>query len=80
MPISRQEFEDGRINLGIPVTEYLSVWRENAFTAQEDLDSMIQFGRRCTLAEVVQALERLVAQEIVQRKEFAGVPRYIIMS
>ena len=80
MPISRQEFEEGRIDLGIPVAEYLSVRREDAFTAQEILEAMLQFGRRCTLAEVAQALEALVAQRSVQTKEFAGIPRYIISS
>jgi hypothetical protein len=80
VPISRQEFEDGRIDLAVPVVDYLRVRREDAFTAQEILDEMIIFGRRCTLAEIIQSLERLVTQEIVLRKVLAGIPRYIISS
>ncbi len=78
MPISRQEFEDDRIDLGIPIADYLSVRRDDAFTAQEIFEAMIGFGRPCTFAEVVQALERLAREATVEGKEFAGVPRYII--
>ncbi len=78
MPISRREFEDDRIDLGVPIADYLSIRRDDAFTAQEVLEPMIGFGRPCTLAEVVQALERLAREGTVERKEFAGVPRYII--
>ena len=78
MPISRQEFEDGRIDLGIPIADYLSVRRDDAFTANEVLEALIGFGRLCTLAEVAQALDRLTTEGAVVRKEFAGVPRYII--
>lgn len=78
MPISRQEFDAGRYDLSVPITDYLLVRREDAFRADEILEAMIQFGRAVTLAEVVQALESLVDRGEVQSKEIAGSRWYTI--
>ncbi len=78
MPVSREEYDRGRIDLTVPLADYLSLRRDDAFTAAELLEQLIQYGRAATITEVVQALGVLVAQGRVDTKELAGIPRYII--
>ena len=54
MPISRQEFDDGRTNLNVPILQYLGVRRDEAFTADEILAALLDvYGRRAMIAEVI---------------------------
>ena len=55
MTISRQEFDEGRIDLSVPILDFLAV-RRDAFTGQAIFEQLIQFGRRITLGEVVSSL------------------------
>ena len=79
MPISRQEFDDGRLDLGIPVVQYLSIRTEEAFTADEVLYALLEiYERRATIGEVVITLEDLVAAEVMEAKVIAGMSLYTI--
>ena len=78
MPVSREEYDRGHIDLTVPIADYLDLRREDAFTAAELLEQIIQYGRAATIMEVIQALRVLVAHGRVDTKELAGIPRYII--
>ena len=78
LPISREEFNAGRFDLTVPILEFLALRRDDAFTAEEVLEQILFFGRAATLAEVVNALNHLIDQELVQSKEFSGSRWYTI--
>jgi len=60
MPISRQEFDDGRLDLSVPILQFLSLRNGEAFTADQVLDELLNYyGRRVTETEVVVVLEDL---------------------
>ena len=81
MPISRQEFDEGRTNIDIPILQYLGVRRDEAFTTGEILTALLDvYGRRITIAEVVNFLGNLVNAGRIESKEMAGVPMYTIES
>ena len=81
MPISRQEFDDGRTNMEIPIMQYLGVRRDEAFTADEILTALLDvYGRRTTIAEVINSLRNLVDAGQIESREIAGAPMYIIAS
>ncbi len=73
MPISRQEFDDGRLDLSVPILQFLSLRNGEAFTADEVLDELLNYyGRRVTQSEVVVALDDLVKAARLESKQFAG--------
>ena len=79
MPISRQEFDDGRLNFGIPILQYLRARNDEAFTADEILYALLEvYERRATPAEVVVTLEDLVNSSLVESRVVAGVRVYTI--
>ncbi len=81
MPISRQEYDDGRTNINIPIMQYFEVRRDEAFTADEILTALLEvYGRRITIAEVVNSLRNLVSVGDLESKEIAGTPMYTIAS
>lgn len=82
MPISRQEFDDGRLDLSVPILQFLSLRNGEAFTADEVLDELLNYygrrhGRRVTETEVVVVLEDLVKADKLESKQFAGAVWYI---
>ena len=78
MPISRQEFDEGRLDLSVPILQFLSLRNGEAFTADEVLDELLNYyGRRVTETEVVVALEDLVKTDNLESKQFAGAVWYI---
>lgn len=81
MPISRQECDEGRPNIDIPLMQYLDVRQDEAFSAEEILMALIDvYGRRTTIAEVAQSLRKLVNAGRLESKEMAGHQMYTIMS
>ena len=81
MPISRQEFDEGSANITIPIMEYLGVRRDEAFTADEILVALLDvYGRRATIAEVINFLGNLVDEGRNETREIAGLPMYIMVS
>ena len=80
MPISREEFEDGRVNLNVPILQYLSARREEAFTADEVLYALITvYERRATITEVSGILRTLVNSGNIETKEVSGSRMYTII-
>lgn len=78
MPISRQEFDDGRLDLSVPILQFLSLRNGEAFTADEVLDELLNYyGRRVTETEVVVVLEDLVKADKLESKQIAGAEWYI---
>ncbi len=79
MPISRQEFDDGRLDLSVPILQYLGARSEEAFTADEILFAIFEiYERRVTPAEVVVTLEDLVARGMLESKRLFGMTLYTI--
>ena len=80
MPISRQEFDDGRLNFSVPVLQYLRARNDEAFNADEILYALLQvYERRVTPAEVVVTLEDLLDDGLIESKVVAGVRVYTIV-
>ena len=78
MPISRQEFDEGRLDLRVPILQFLSLRSGEAFTADEIFDELMNYyGRRVTQTEVVVALGDLVNSDQLESKQFAGSEWYI---
>ena len=81
MPISREEFDEGHIDLAVPIIDLLAGRPAEAFTANEVVTNLTAiFDRRATLGEVAAALEFLVNQGRLERKEIAGSRWYTIAS
>ena len=79
MPISRQEFDDGRLDFGVPLLQYLRARNDEAFTADEILYALLEiYERRVTPAEVVLMLEDLTDAGLVESKAVAGARVYTI--
>ena len=79
MPISREEFEDGRTDLGVPIIQYLSARSNEAFTPGEILYALTTvYERRATLTEVSGFLRALVRSGHIETKEVSGTQRYTI--
>ena len=74
MPISRQEFDEGRLDLSVPIFQFLSLRNGEAFTADELIN---YYGRRVTQTEVVVALDDFVKSDRLESKQFAGAEWYI---
>ena len=79
MLISRQGFDGGRANIAIPIMRYLAVRRDEAFTADEIFTALLDvYGRRTTIAEVINPLRNLVNAGRIGSREIAGFPMYTI--
>ena len=80
MPISREEFEPGRIDLTLPILRLLTKLPNLAFTA-DDVHQMLNDSeaRGVTLEEVDEALKSLVAQEQIQEREIQGYRWYTVV-
>lgn len=80
MPISREEFEQGSIDLSLPVAQILRSRPDLAFTAEE-LQAMLTetVARIATLEEVELALHSLISQSLVEVKELEGRRWYTLI-
>jgi Fe2+ or Zn2+ uptake regulation protein len=79
MPISRQEYDDERLNFGVQVLQYLRARNNEAFAADEILYALLEvYERRVTPAEVVVTLEDLLNSGLVESKVIAGGRVYTI--
>ena len=79
MPISREEFDQGRIDLAVPIMDLMAGRPAEAFTAPEVLDFLRDVaGRRATLGEIAFALEFLVTRRWALGKVVGGDRRYTI--
>ena len=78
MPISREEFDDARLDLSVPILGFLGLRSGEAFTADEVFEELTSYyGRRVTQAEVVVTLEDLTRVNRLESKYFAGALWYI---
>jgi hypothetical protein len=70
MPISREEFERGSFDLGLPIARLLESLSDSAYTVEEIRDLLAgALERDAPLEAVEEALERLVLQGHAERKE-----------
>ncbi len=80
MPISREEFDQGWIDLTPDVRAILEANPERALTVEEVRRLLTQgFGREATPKEVEEALDRLVEQRRVERRDLRGALYYAII-
>ena len=80
MPISREEFDAGHLDLSLPIRRLLQGSSETAFTLEEVQELFERAtGRTVSLDQETQALDRLVAQEQMERTEIDGEPYYVII-
>ena len=79
MPLSQEEFELGLSDLAIPIANILKAFPDQAFTADEVEQLLIEMdGRSAAIEDIVQALGSLVVQQRVRTKEIAGQQWYNI--
>ena len=77
MPISREEFQQRRIDLTLPVANLLSDRPDLAFTVEEVRQMLIATSaREATAQEVQQALEALVSRGEIEVAELEGQQWY----
>ncbi len=80
MPISREEFEAGKLDLTVPIRQLLEANPEFAFSAEEIVVRLSEIAdRNATVLEVAQQLDDLVQGGVVDSKELGGQMRYIII-
>ena len=79
MPISRGEFEAGRLNLAVPILQILEGNVDFAFTAREIANRLADIvERNATEAEVARELDELEQAGTVETQELGGQRWYII--
>lgn len=79
MPISREEFVTGRVDLSYPIMELFSQTPSSAYTATEIKERLEHNIRRiATVIETTHVLDSLVTQRVLTVKVVAG-HRYYIM-
>ena len=77
MPLSREEFDQRRIDLTLPIVGLLSNRPDLAFTAEDVLQILIgRSARNVTAQEVQQALEALVSRGQIEVAEIEGQQWY----
>ena len=77
MPLSQEEFELGRSDLTVPLANLLRGFADQAFTAEEVRQLLVDIeGRQAAIEDIVQALEALVAQQRVRKNEIEGQQWY----
>ncbi len=80
MPISRREFGEGRLDLSVPILQYLNTRSDEAFTVDEIQSALTDvYERRTTVAEVSSILRTLVSSGGVETKEVSGAQMYTIV-
>ena len=80
MPISREELEQGRIDLTLPIMKILAGRPDLGFSPDEVQQLLVETeGRDAALAEVEKSLETLVLRERVQVREMEGRRWYTIV-
>lgn len=79
MPISREEFERGAIDLSLPIAQILSSRPDLAFSIEE-LQTLLNesSARDASLDEIGLALDSLITQNIVEAKELEGQQWYTL--
>ncbi len=80
MPISREEFDSGRVDLALAIREVLAGNPGLAFTP-EDLSQVLPHasGRESTPEDILVALNSLVADGAVEHKVIGGKSYYAIL-
>ena len=77
MPLSQEEFDLGRSDLAVPITDFLREFPSQAFIAEEIRQSLIQSqGRDAAIIDIEEALGALVRQGRVRTKEIDGLRWY----
>ena len=80
MPISREEFDQRRIDVAFPIVNLLSGFPDRAFTAEELMQLLVDLeARSATLQEIEQSLVNLVSESRVEQTEIRGQAWYIII-
>lgn len=80
MPLSRREFEEGRIDLAVPIFEVLAGLSGVAFTAEEIRQMVARtYERNSALEETEEALADLISQERVESKEIENERWYTVV-
>ena len=80
MPISREEYRRGRIDLSIPVLDLLASRPNLAFTPEDVRQSLSQTALRdASLDDVDLALEALLVQGVIEMKEIQGSRWYTVV-
>ena len=78
MPISRQEFNERRIDLTFPITDLLVARPDLAFTVQDVRNYLAEnSGRDESVDDVESALEALIANETAEKTVIEGEQWYI---
>ena len=80
MPVSREELEEGRIDLTFPIVQILAGNPDLGFNAQEIRQLLMEIhGRDASLVEVERALEILVQRDRVQMTEMTDQRWYTVV-
>ncbi len=80
MPISREELEQGRIDITFPIRRVLASRPDLGFSAAETQHLLVEIeGRHAEVVEVERALESLVLRGQVQLRELEGQRWYTIV-
>jgi hypothetical protein len=80
VPLSREEFDQRRIDVAFPIANLLAGFPDRALTAGELRQLLIEVEARVvTLEDIEQALATLVSQSRVEETEIGGQRWYIII-
>ena len=80
MPLSREEFEAGLIDLTIPIRQVLESRPDLSFNSEEVRELLLQSqSRNATYEQVVLALEQMVTDGRAIAKSIAGGKWYTIV-
>ena len=80
MPISREEYRRGRIDLSIPVLDLIASRPDLAFTTEDVRQLLYQTAMRdASLGDVGLALETLVVRGEIELREIRGSQWYTIV-
>ena len=78
MPISRDEFEAGSLDLTVPIRQIFDANANFAFSAEEIAERLFEIvGRRSTEAEVAVLLDGLHAAGVLESNDLGGTRWYI---
>ncbi len=77
MPISREEFQDGKIDLSIPILTVLESGKFEAWNAEELYEQLqSRMRNNIGLIEVIGVLGKLVVDGKLEPKEISGKTYY----
>ncbi len=78
MPISQEEFEQGRIDLRVPILELLLARRQSAYSVAEIMQLLLEVNNRTAAqSEIQEALTELVQQGQIRTVQIDEVGWYI---